>query len=80
MEPDGTVDASSHEAFLAALRGYMFNILIYDGADEAIQTLYFDFIKRMREGIGRKCQAVMAVTKSPGHRGNHISKEWSAFD
>ena len=42
----------------------MFNILIYDGADEAIQTLYFDFIKRMREGIGRKCQAVMAVTKS----------------
>ena len=61
---DGTVDVSSHEAFLAALEGYAFNILIYDGADEAVQTLYFDFIKRMREGLGRKCQAVMAAAKS----------------
>lgn len=60
---DGTVDAASHEAFLKDLEGHMFNVLIYDGKDESLQSLYADFIKQMRDRIGRKCQAVMACTK-----------------
>lgn len=57
---DGTMDVSSYEAFLDALEGYTFNVLIYDGADDAVQSAYAGFIEHMRESIGKKCQAVMA--------------------
>lgn len=60
---DGTVDIASYEAFLNVLEGYIFNVLIYDDTDEAVQLLYADFIKQMRDRIGRKCQVVMACTK-----------------
>lgn len=60
---DGTADITAYEAFLTALEGYMFNVLIYDGTDKAVQTLYADYIKRLRDGIGRKCQVVMACTE-----------------
>lgn len=57
---DGTVDAAAHAEFLVALEPYLFNVLIYDGADEIVQRAYAEFITRIREKVGRKCQAVMS--------------------
>lgn len=57
---DGTVSASAHSDFLLCLESYAFNVLIYDGTDKVIQTAYTSFIQRMRNQLGRKCQAVMA--------------------
>lgn len=61
---DGIVDIADYEAFMSALEGYMFHVLIYDGTDEAVQSLHADFIKGMREDIGKKCQVVMAGVDS----------------
>ncbi|WP_024348033.1 phage tail sheath family protein [Lacrimispora indolis] len=61
---DGTVSSAAYSAFLTALEPYTFNILIYDGADNTIQAAYVTFIKRMRDNLGKKCQAVMAGIES----------------
>ncbi|WP_313583351.1 phage tail sheath family protein [Lacrimispora sp.] len=61
---DGTVSSASYSAFLTALEPYTFNILIYDGSDSTIQAAYVAFIKRMRDNLGKKCQAVMAGVES----------------
>lgn len=61
---DGTVSSAAYSAFLTALEPYTFNILIYDGADSTVQAAYVAFIKRMRDNLGKKCQAVMAGTES----------------
>lgn len=61
---DGTVAASAYSVFLEKLETFVFNILIYDGDEEIVKTAYMSFIKRMRDGLGKKCQAVMADTES----------------
>lgn len=61
---DGTVAASAYSTFLEMLEPFAFNILIYDGSDPIVQEAYTSFIKRMRDGLGKKCQAVMAGVKS----------------
>ena len=61
---DGSVSSAAYSAFLTALEPYTFNILIYDGADSTVQAAYVAFIKRMRDNLGKKCQAVMAGTES----------------
>lgn len=61
---DGTVSSAAYSAFLTALEPYIFNILIYDGADSTVQAAYVAFIKRMRDNLGKKCQAVMAGVES----------------
>lgn len=61
---DGTVSSTAYSAFLTVLEPYTFNILIYDGADSTVQAAYVAFIKRMRDNLGKKCQAVMAGAQS----------------
>lgn len=61
---DGTADASAYAEFLEALEPNLFNVLIYDGTDETVQRAYAEFITRMREKAGRKCQAVMTGVHS----------------
>lgn len=61
---DGTVSNASHSAFLTALEPLSFNIVIYDGSDSTVQAAYVAFIKRMRDNLGKKCQAVMAGAES----------------
>ena len=61
---DGTVSSAAYSAFLTVLEPYTINILIYDGADSTVQAAYVAFIKRMRDNLGKKCQAVMAGVES----------------
>lgn len=61
---DGTVSSAAYSAFLAALEPHTFNVLIYDGSDSTVQAAYVAFIKRMRDNLGKKCQAVMAGIES----------------
>lgn len=61
---DGTVSSSAYSTFLTTLEPYTFNVLIYDGTDSTIQAAYVAFIKRLREDLGKKCQAVMAGVES----------------
>ena len=61
---DGTVSSAAYSSFLTALEPYTFNVLIYDGADSTVQAAYVAFIKRMRDNLGKKCQAVMAGIES----------------
>jgi hypothetical protein len=61
---DGTVSSAAYSAFLTVLEPYTFNILIYDGADSTVQAAYVAFIKRLRDNLGKKCQAVMTGVES----------------
>lgn len=61
---DGMISSAAYSAFLTALEPYAFNVLIYDGADSTVQAAYVAFIKRMRDNLGKKCQAVMAGVES----------------
>jgi len=61
---DGTVNNAAYSTFLTALEPYTFNILIYDGPDSTVQAAYVAFIRRMRDNLGKKCQAVMAGVES----------------
>jgi hypothetical protein len=61
---DGTVSSATYSTFLTALEPYTFNILIYDGADNTVQAAYVAFIKRLRDNLGKKCQAVMTGVES----------------
>lgn len=61
---DGTVNSAAYSAFLTVLEPYTFNVLIYDGADSTVQAAYVAFIKRLRDNLGKKCQAVMAGVES----------------
>ncbi|RKD33089.1 phage tail sheath family protein [Lacrimispora algidixylanolytica] len=61
---DGIVSSAAHSAFLKALEPHSFNIVIYDGSDRIVQAAYVAFIKRMRDNLGKKCQAVMAGAES----------------
>ena len=61
---DGSVSSAAYSAFLTALEPYTFNVLIYDGTDNTVQSAYVAFIKRLRDDLGRKCQAVMAGVES----------------
>lgn len=61
---DGTVSSAAYSTFLTTLEPYAFNVLIYDGTDSTIQAAYVAFIKRLREDLGMKCQAVMAGVES----------------
>lgn len=61
---DGTVSATNYSDYLTAIEPYTFHILIYDGTDDTVQRAVSVFIQRMRNSVGRKCQAVMAGIQS----------------
>lgn len=52
--------AANYAAFLTAIEPYEFDILAYDGTDSTVITAFSQFIARVNNSVGRKCQAVMA--------------------
>lgn len=64
---DGIVQAAAYASFLTMIEPYVFNVLIYDGADETTKGAYSAFVQRMRSEGGRYCQAVMANYAAADH-------------
>ena len=61
---NGTATGDAHQTFLEKLEAYSFNAVGCTSEDETITSLYATFIKRMREDVGTKCQAVLYNTAS----------------
>lgn len=57
---DPTVSSTDYAAFLTAIEPYTFDILNYDGADSTVRAAYIQFITRINEAIGKKCQLVLS--------------------
>ena len=57
---DGTVNGTSYSSFLDKIENYSFNIIGYNGEDEATKALYESFTKRLRydEGVKVTCLLV----------------------
>lgn len=49
----------AHQEFLGKLEAYSFNAVGCDSKDASVSSLYATFVKRMRENVGTKCQAVV---------------------
>ena len=56
---NGTVDGSSHQAYLDAIESYAFNTMGVVTTENTTKSLYESFCKRMREEIGAKFQVVL---------------------
>jgi hypothetical protein len=57
---DGTANAASHQSFLDKVESYpSINAIGYVGTEDAIKSLYIAFVKRMRDEVGVKFQAVV---------------------
>lgn len=59
---NGTIDGSSHSAFLAKAETQSFNAIAVATEDETINNLYSAYTKRMRDDRGQKFQAVLFKT------------------
>ncbi|MEY8339078.1 phage tail sheath family protein [Lachnospiraceae bacterium 62-35] len=57
---DPVVAAADYAAFLTAIEPYQFDIIVYDGTDSTTIQAIAAFVKRLSDGQGRKCQAVMS--------------------
>lgn len=55
-----TVTDGDHAAFLQAIEPYTFDIIVYDGSSANTIAAMAQFVTRLNDSIGRKCQAVMA--------------------
>lgn len=56
---DKEVTAEDHSEYLKTIESYYFNTIGYAGSDDKIKSLYVSFVKRMRDEVGKKCQAVL---------------------
>ena len=56
---DPTVSATDDAAAITAFEPYDFDILAYDGTTSTTVAAYVQFIKRMNEAVGKKCQLVV---------------------
>lgn len=56
---DSEVSVKSHQDYLANIESYYFNVIGYAGKDDSISSLYVSFVKRLRDEVGKKCQAVL---------------------
>lgn len=57
---DPTVAATDYANFLTAIEPYQFDILVYDGTDTTVIQAIAQFVERISNNVGQKCQAVMA--------------------
>lgn len=57
---DPTVTTADYANFLTAIEPYQFDILAYDGEEGTVITAFQQFITRMNERVGKKCQMVAA--------------------
>lgn len=61
---NGTNVGEAHQAFLGKLESYSFNAVGCTSSDKSVSSLYATFVRRMRENIGSKCQAVVYNNES----------------
>lgn len=57
---NGTAASSEYAAFLAALEPEKFDVVICDSSDASIKASYCDFVKRLSNDEGQRCQAVVS--------------------
>lgn len=62
---NGTPSATAYNNFLSALELQKFDIVIYDGTDATTKTAFADFVKRLSNQEGVKCQAVLSDATNP---------------
>ena len=56
---NGSVTAANHQKYLERIESYSFNAMGVVTTDEAIKTLYANYVKRLREDEGIKFQTVI---------------------
>lgn len=61
----GAPTATAYSDFLNALELQKFDIVIYDGEDATIKGAFIDFVKRLSNREGVKCQAVVSDANNP---------------
>ena len=62
---NGAVAPTAYSDFLSALELQKFDIVIYDGTDATTKTAFADFVKRLSNQEGVKCQAVLSDATNP---------------
>lgn len=62
---NGTPTTTAYSNFLDALELQKFDIVIYDGTDATTKTAFADFVKRLSNQEGVKCQAVLSDATNP---------------
>ena len=65
---DGTVQSAAYSAFLSAIEPYAFDVLIYDGSDETVQSAMISFVNRLADENGQYTQLVAAGLDNPDSR------------
>lgn len=61
----GAPTATAYSDFLNALELQKFDVVIYDGEDATIKGAFIDFVKRLSNQEGVKCQAVVSDANNP---------------
>lgn len=61
----GEPTATAYSDFLNALELQKFDVVIYDGEDATIKGAFIDFVKRLSNREGVKCQAVVSDANNP---------------
>jgi len=62
---NGTPTSTAYSDFLSALELQKFDVVIYDGAEAVTKTAFADFVKRLSNQEGVKCQAVLSDANNP---------------
>lgn len=55
---DPTITNTDYANYLTAIEPYQFDILAYDGTESTVITAFTQFVTRLNESVGRKCQMV----------------------
>lgn len=62
---NGTADPTDYSDFLDALELQRFDVVIYDGTNSTIKGTFADFVERLSNREGVKCQAVLSDASNP---------------
>lgn len=62
---NGTPATTAYSDFLSALELQKFDVVIYDGVEAVTKTAFADFVKRLSNQEGVKCQAVLSDATNP---------------
>lgn len=57
---DPSVATADYATFLTALEPYQFDTVVYDGTDSSTIQAFAQFVERVSNSIGKKCQAVVS--------------------
>lgn len=61
---NGDIASTAYSDFLSALENQKFDVVIYDGTNAVTQGAFVDFVKRLSNQEGIKCQAVVSNAAS----------------